>query len=62
MKIILDIIRSAQNENNGLAPKGDIVLAALDKDISEKDIENIIKRLMKEGRIFQPKDGLFKVT
>ena len=62
MKIMKNLINSIQNENNGLAPKGDIVLAALDKGLFEKDIENIFKQLMKEGKIFQPKDGMFKLT
>lgn len=62
MKIMIDLIRSIQNENKGLAPKGDVILAALDKGISEKDIETSFEKLMKEGKIFQPKDEMFKVT
>lgn len=62
VKILIDIIRSVQNDNHGLAPKGDIILAALDKKLSEKDIENLFKQLMRQGEIIQPKDGMFKVV
>jgi len=62
VKIVVDIIRSIQNDNKRIAPKGDIILAALDVGLSEKDIESLLKILMRRGELFQPHNGYYKLT
>ena len=62
VKILVDIIRTVQNENKGLAPKGDIVLAALDVGLTEKDIDSLLKKMSRQGELYQPREGKYKLT
>lgn len=61
MKIFKDIIRELQQEHKGIAPSGELILMLSDKGFSDIDIEKTLKRLMRVGELFQPKDGYYKL-
>ncbi len=61
-KLIRDIIRELQQEHEGKAPKDEVLLHASEAGIDEDKAEDIIKRLKREGAIFEPRNGYLKST
>lgn len=62
MKLFKDIIRDVQRDHEGTAPQGDLILALSKEGFSDTDIEKRIKKLMQVGKLFQPRNGYYKVT
>jgi len=60
--LIRDIIRELQQEHEGKAPKNEVLLRASEAGIDEDKAEDLIKRLKKEGAIFEPRNGYLKST
>lgn len=58
---IVKIIEKLQNASENMCASVDEILAAAEaQGISEEDCKEIIKRLKQEGRIYEPKRGLFR--
>ncbi|MCD4798439.1 MAG: AAA family ATPase, partial [Methanosarcinales archaeon] len=62
VKLIRDIIRELQQEHEGKAPKDEVIQRASEAGIDEDKAEDLIKRLKKEGAIFEPRNGYLKST
>ena len=61
-KLIRDIICELQQEHEGKAPKDEVFQRASEAGINEDKVEDIIKRLKREGAIFEPRAGHLKST
>jgi replicative DNA helicase Mcm len=61
-KLIRDIIREVQQQHEGVAPMAEVIQQAVELGIDDDKAEEMIKRLKKDGAIFEPKNGLLKIT
>ncbi|AEF96555.1 ATP-binding protein [Methanotorris igneus] len=63
MDVILDIIKelSALNDNN-LAAEDEIIEKAQEYGISEIECEDLLEKLKKNGEIFSPRFGYYRIT
>ena len=61
-KLIREIIRQIQQDHEGNAPIGEVIIRAVESGIEEDKAEDMIKRLKKEGSIFEPKNGYLRTT
>jgi len=62
VKLIRDIILELQQDNEGKAPIDKVMLHALDEGIDEDKAGDIIRKLKREGSIFEPHNGYLKST
>lgn len=62
MRIITDIIREICKETDAPAPLEEIVARAEDEGIDKATVEKLISKMRKEGIIFEPKHGKFRLT
>jgi replicative DNA helicase Mcm len=58
---ILDIITRLQNAS-GMAEEGAVIEEASKRGLREDEIRMIMRKLLREGTIWSPKDGFLKVT
>ena len=61
-KLIRDIIREVQQQHEGVAPMAEVIQQAVELGIDDDKAEEMIRRLKKDGAIFEPKNGLLKIT
>ncbi|MCL7416076.1 MAG: minichromosome maintenance protein MCM [ANME-2 cluster archaeon] len=61
-KLIRDIIREIQQDHDGKAQKTEVILRAKEAGMDEDKAEEFIKRLKREGSIFEPTNGFLKTT
>ena len=61
-KLIRDIIREVQQDHDGKAPKNEVIQRAVESGMDEDKAEDFIKRLKREGSIFEPSNGFLKTT
>lgn len=61
-KLIRDIIREVQQGHEGKAPKQEVIQRAIEAGIEEDKAEDMIKRLKREGSIFEPRNGFLQTT
>jgi len=61
-KLIRDIIREVQDQHEGVAPRTEVIKQAMELGMDEDKADEMIKRLKKDGAIFEPKNGLLKIT
>ncbi|MEM4293828.1 MAG: minichromosome maintenance protein MCM, partial [Thermoplasmata archaeon] len=58
---VRDIIKELEAENRDQgAAREDVINLALEMNISERDVEEVIERLKKNGEIYEPKTGYYK--
>ena len=62
MRIITDIIREICREIDAPAPIEEIIIRAKDEGIDEDVVEKLINKMKREGIIFEPKHGKFRIT
>lgn len=62
MRIITDIIKEICHEIDAPAPIEEIIIRAKDEGIDEDVVEKLINKMKREGIIFEPKHGKFRVT
>jgi DNA replicative helicase MCM subunit Mcm2 (Cdc46/Mcm family) len=61
VRIIIDAI-TERCKGEGGAEHNDIISKARDQGVAGSDIQPIIARLLKDGRIYEEKYGVYKVT
>ncbi|MDF1556739.1 MAG: minichromosome maintenance protein MCM [ANME-2 cluster archaeon] len=61
-KLIRDIIREIQQDHDGKAPKTEVIQRAMEAGMDEDKADEFIKRLKREGSIFEPTNGFLKTT
>lgn len=61
-KLIRDIIREVQQEHEGKAPKTEVMQRAVEAGVDEDRVDEMIKKLKREGSIFEPRNGYLKTT
>ena len=61
-EIIEDLIRRLEILSEYGAPKDDIITEAKIYELDKKDVENVLEKLMKEGRIYSPRPGYYRVS
>jgi len=62
IKIITDIIREINNEIDAPAPLEEIISRAEQEGIDKDTVESLIIKMRREGIIFEPKHGRYKLT
>ncbi len=62
MKIITEIIRDICQEIEGAAPLEEIIERAQDEGMDRDTVEKLINKMRKEGIIFEPKHGKYRLT
>ena len=62
IKIITDIIREISSEIDAPAPLEEIISRAEQEGIDKDTVESLIVKMRREGIIFEPKHGRFKLT
>ncbi len=62
MKIITEIIREICQEIEGPAPLEEIIERAKEEGMDKDTVEKLINKMRKEGIIFEPKHGKYRLT
>lgn len=62
LKLFKDIIRDLQHDHKGVAPDVELMKILTKEGFSDIDIQGTIKRLKRTGELFQPRDGVFKLS
>lgn len=61
-KLIRNIIKQLQQDHEGNAPIREVITQAVETGIDEDKAEEMIKRLKREGSIFEPRTGFLRTT
>ncbi|HHO57080.1 MAG TPA: minichromosome maintenance protein MCM, partial [Thermoplasmatales archaeon] len=62
MKIVSEIIKEVCNEIKDAAPIEEIISRAEGKGLEEDEIRKVIEKMRREGIIFEPRHGRYKLT
>ena len=63
MRTIIDIIRQICNESEeGLAARNAILIEAEARHMDSKKVEQILDRMVRDGRIYEPSHGKYRIT
>jgi len=62
MRIITDIIREICHETDAPAPVEEIIIRAQEEGMDRDTVEKLLSKMRKEGIIFEPKHGKYRLT
>ena len=60
-KSVMDIIKEVSRENQGPAPREDVLNRAEELGIERSKAEEIIDRMRRDGDVFEPRPGMLKL-
>jgi len=58
---VMDIIKEVSRENQGPAPREDVLNRAEELGIERSKAEEIIDRMRRDGDVFEPRPGMLKL-
>jgi len=62
IKVVTDIIRDICEETGEAAPIDEIISRAMDEGLSRDMVESLMAKMRREGIIFEPKHGKYRLT